>query len=84
MRYYPNEIIRDSDAYRHRHYRAHWQPIWAVLGLVMCLLLIVFGGWNAVYDLCSSQSNVLRDEVIVDLVFTYVGACLKLLRTDLR
>ena len=73
MQCWAQDIERDSESYRSRHYRAHWQPLWAIIGLVLCVLLIIFGGWNAVYDLCSGSRLVPARDSIVDLVFIYIG-----------
>ena len=77
MKSWSQFIERDSEAYRQRHYRAHWQPIWAIIGLVLCLLLVIFGGWNAVFELCSGSHQVPARDSIVDLIFIYMGvSCL--------
>ncbi|KAL8825691.1 MAG: hypothetical protein Q9170_007698 [Blastenia crenularia] len=66
-------IDRDSNSYRLKHYRAHWQPVWAILGLVLCTLLMLFSGWSAIYDLCAKSSGVNKSDAIVDLVAAYLG-----------
>ena len=73
MRLFPNTIDRNRPDYRERHYRAHWQPIWAIIGLVLCTLLIVSLGWGAVYDLCATTPGVTKQDSIVDLIAAYLG-----------
>ena len=73
MKYYPNSINREEPVYKERHYRAHWQPLWASIGLTLCILLIIFSGWNAVFDLCNRSVHVPTRDSVVDLVFTYLG-----------
>ncbi|KAL9015625.1 MAG: hypothetical protein Q9185_006982 [Variospora sp. 1 TL-2023] len=73
-KYYKRTTInRDAEEYRDRHYRAHWQPLWAILGLVLCTLLMVFSGWSAIYNLCAESPGVDRGDAIVDLVASYLG-----------
>ncbi|KAL8648294.1 MAG: hypothetical protein Q9210_005069 [Variospora velana] len=73
-KYYKRTTInRDDEVYRDRHYRAHWQPTWAILGLVLCTLLMVFSGWTAIYHLCAESPGVETGDAIVDLVASYVG-----------
>ncbi|KAI4288384.1 MAG: hypothetical protein L6R35_002346 [Caloplaca aegaea] len=73
-KYYKRTTInRDAEEYRDRHYRAHWQPLWAILGLVLCTLLMVFSGWSAIYKLCAESPGVDRGDAIVDLVASYLG-----------
>ncbi|KAL8686801.1 MAG: hypothetical protein Q9218_006857 [Villophora microphyllina] len=55
------------------HYRAHWQPLWAILGLTLCTLLMVFSGWAAIYDLCAKSPGVDWRDSVVDLVASYLG-----------
>lgn len=69
---------RDGADYKKRHYRAHWQPAWAILGLVLCTLLMLFSGWAAIYDLCAKSPGVDRGDAIVDLVAAYLGVSLSL------
>ena len=73
MKYFPNTINRESEAYISRHYRAHWQPLWAYLGLVLCSLLVITSGWGAVYDLCAKTNGVTKEDSIVDLTIAYLG-----------
>ena len=73
MKLFSNTIDRNASSYTARHYRAHWQPIWAVFGLVACTLLLVLQGWNAVYDLAAHSKGVSREDSIVDLVAAYLG-----------
>ena len=73
MKLFPNTIDRDTDDYQAEHYRAHWQPLWAIIGLVLCTLLIISSGWAAVYDLCVQSRGVTREDSIVDLATAYVG-----------
>ncbi|KAL8838574.1 MAG: hypothetical protein Q9176_004971 [Flavoplaca citrina] len=73
IKFYKNTLNRDSDYYRQKHYRAHWQPLWAILGLVLCSLLMIFSGWAAIYDLAAKSKNVPRADSIVDLIATYLG-----------
>lgn len=69
-------IDRDTDEYRNKHYRAHWQPLWAILGLVLCTLIMLFSGWTAIYDLCAKSPGVDRRDALVDLVAAYIGPLL--------
>ncbi|KAL8704701.1 MAG: hypothetical protein Q9201_002163 [Fulgogasparrea decipioides] len=71
--YYRRTIDRDSEAYRKKHYRAHWQPLWAILGLTLCTLLMFFSGWAAIYDLCAKSPGVDQGDSIVDLLASYLG-----------
>lgn len=73
MKFFPNTISRGSEDYPKIHYRAHWQPLWAVLGLVLCILLVITQGWAAVYDLCAKSKGVSKEDSIVDLVAAYLG-----------
>ena len=73
MKLFPNTIRRDSDEYCRVHYRAHWQPFWAILGLVLCTLLVVTQGWTAIYDLCAKSEGVSKEDSIVDLIAAYIG-----------
>ena len=67
MREHAGDI--DTESY----YRAHWQPLWAILGLVLCVLLVIVGPWNAIYDLVSGPEGVPARDLVVDLVFSYIG-----------
>ena len=73
MKLFPNTIRRDSEEYCRVHYRAHWQPFWAILGLVLCTLLVVLQGWTAIYDLCAKSKGVSKEDAIVDLIAAYIG-----------
>ncbi|KAL8896053.1 MAG: hypothetical protein Q9192_003295, partial [Flavoplaca navasiana] len=73
IQFYKKTLNRDSDFYRQKHYRAHWQPLWAILGLVLCSLLIIFSGRAAIYDLAAKSKNVPRADSIVDLIAAYLG-----------
>lgn len=73
MAVYDKIINRDGSAYKQKHYRAHWQPLWAFLGLLLCSLLMIFGGWAAIYDLAVDSPGVDRKDAIVDLVAAYLG-----------
>ena len=73
MTAYKEIIYRDGKVYREKHYRAHWQPLWAYLGLLMCSLLMISGGWAAIYDLVVGSPGVDRRDSIVDLVAAYLG-----------
>lgn len=72
---------RDSEAYRRKHYRGHWQPAWAILGLISCILIVVFSGWPAIY-LLKERSNLSpmtnadlksNTKLAADLVGAYLG-----------
>lgn len=67
---------RDSPFYRVRHYRAHWQPLWAILGFILCTLLMLFSGWSAIYNLCAKSAGVDWGDSVVDLVASYLGVSL--------
>ena len=73
MKLFPGTINRDSATYKSKHYRAHWQPLWAYLGLVLCVLLVVSSGWGAIYDLCARSKGVTKEDSIVDLAIAYLG-----------
>ena len=73
MKLYPNTIDRNRSDYRDRHYRAHWQPMWAVIGLSLCIALLLSLGWGAVYDICADTQGVTREDSIVDLASAYLG-----------
>ncbi|KAL8796526.1 MAG: hypothetical protein Q9195_001200 [Heterodermia aff. obscurata] len=64
---------RDGKMYKQNHYRAHWQPFWAYLGLLLCSLLMIFSGWAAIYDLVAKPEGVGQEDAIVDLVAAYLG-----------
>ena len=81
MKLFPNTIDRDSPTYARTHYRAHWQPLWAIMGLVLCPLLVITQGWAAVYDLCAHSKEVSKEDSIVDLVFAYLGVSSRSLST---
>lgn len=66
-------IDRDSHSYRRDHYRGSWQPLWAIIGLVSCTLLMLFSGWPAIYNLCAKSEQVPISDSIVDLVADYLG-----------
>ena len=73
MKLFPNTIDRNGDVYPRSHYRAHWQPLWATLGLVLCTLLAVTRGWTSIYDLCVASPGVSKEDSIVDLIADYLG-----------
>ncbi|KAK0508794.1 hypothetical protein JMJ35_009070 [Cladonia borealis] len=72
MKLFPNTINRDNGPYRDKHYRATWQPLWAYLGLVLCVLLVISSGWGAVYDLCAKTKGVTKEDSLVDLTASYL------------
>ncbi|KAL8627765.1 hypothetical protein Q9189_006534 [Teloschistes chrysophthalmus] len=76
IKFYKRTIDRDSPFYRLRHYRAHWQPLWAILGFTLCTLLMLFSGWSAIYDLCVKSAAVDWRDSVVDLVASYLGPIL--------
>lgn len=76
IKFYKRTIDRDSPFYRLRHYRAHWQPLWAILGFTLCTLLMLFSGWSAIYDLCVKSAAVDWRDSVVDLVASYLGVSL--------
>ena len=73
MESWPQDIERDSPVYRSTRYRASWQPLWAIVGIILCLLLLIFAGWNAVYELCRQSPRVPTSDSMVDLIFIYIG-----------
>ncbi|KAL8939526.1 MAG: hypothetical protein Q9216_003312 [Gyalolechia sp. 2 TL-2023] len=73
IKFHQRSIDRDSDKYRETHYRAHWQPLWAILGLTLCSLLMLFSGWAAIYDLCAGSRDVDWRDAVVDLAAAYLG-----------
>jgi hypothetical protein len=56
-------IIRDSAPYKAKHYRAHWQPFCAWVGLVGCIAIIIFSGWPAIHVLRTWDSLTERDKL---------------------
>ena len=70
---YPNDIDRNSQGYQKKHYRAHWQPVWAYLGVTLCSMLLAFGGWSAIFNLCDRGGQVSVRDSVIDLTFTYTG-----------
>ena len=73
MKFFPNTIDRNRSYYKAKYYRAHWQPLWALIGLVSCTILMLFFGWNAIYDLCAKSKGVSKEDSIVDLITAYLG-----------
>ena len=73
MKFFPNTIDRNRSYYKDKHYRAHWQPLWALIGLVSCTVFMLSFGLNAIYDLCARSKGVSKEDSIVDLVAAYVG-----------
>ncbi|KAL9608804.1 MAG: hypothetical protein Q9167_006377 [Letrouitia subvulpina] len=73
MNFFKDIINRDSDLYKQNHYRGHWQPLWAILGLVLCSLLMIFSGWSPIFDLVRGSKDVKREDSIVDLIASYLG-----------
>ena len=73
MRTFPNIIDRNEPCYKDKHYRAHWQPMWAIVGLVLCTTLMLSSGWSAIYDLCAKTKGVTKEDSIVDLATAYLG-----------
>ena len=78
MKLFPNTINREKEGYSPPHYRAHWQPLWAIIGLVLCTLVMITQGWSAVYDLCAKSPGVSKEDSIVDLIAAYLGVSLSL------
>lgn len=72
-------IWRDSPTYRGKHYRGHWQPLCAILGLVACIAIIIFSGWPAIYLLRARDSLSTKDKLKskgdlgADVVGAYAG-----------
>ena len=73
MKLFPMTINRNDDHYRKVHYRARWQPLWAILGLVLCVSLVVTQGWTGIYDLCAASPGVSKEDSVVDIVAAYLG-----------
>ncbi|MCJ1283638.1 Cationic amino acid transporter 2 [Xylographa opegraphella] len=69
---------RDDDLYRQQHYRAHWQPLCAIFGLVACVLIVLFSGWPAIYLLRVGAPSTVKPTsyLIADVVGAYVGPVL--------
>lgn len=79
MRKYERLINRDGEYYMKHHYRAHWQPMWAIIGLVGCTLLMIFSGWSAVYELSKVRKVDGKEMRVVakgDSAFAIVAAYL--------
>ena len=70
-------LDRDGPYYTRLHYRAHWQPVFAIIGLVTCTLLMIFSGWAAIYALCINSEVVIRADAISDLVAVYLGVSIQ-------
>lgn len=77
-----NVYSRDRDPYMSKHYRAHWQPTWAYVGLIGCILIVLFSGWPAIYIL-HSRHNLVADkdlktnvQLAGDLIGAYAGPLL--------
>ena len=70
---FPNTINRENDSYPVKYYRAHWQPLWAIIGLTSCTSMVITLGWSAVYDLCAGTAGVTTHDSIVDLINAYLG-----------
>ena len=77
LKYFPHTINRGVDALYNPYYRAHWQPLWAIIGLVLCTLLVLTLGWTAIYDLCSGNEAIPRGNSIADLAISYAGVRVK-------
>ena len=73
MKLFQHYINRNNPNYKEKHYRAHWQPLWAIIGFALCSLLILFSGWAAVYDLWAKSEGVSKVGSIVDLIAAYLG-----------
>lgn len=73
---------RDSESYRKQFYRAHWQPLWAILGLVGCSLIMIFTPWAALYIMSNRRNladgaNLKPNHLLAwDLVGAYSGPVL--------
>jgi len=67
---------RDSDEYNTKYYRAHWQPVCAITGLVGCTLIVLFSGWPAIYLLKqrNTMSNASNLKDTLDLIGDVIGA----------
>ncbi|CAF9940438.1 MAG: Cationic amino acid transporter 2 [Alectoria fallacina] len=76
MKLFPNTIDRNKSYYKEIHYRAHWQPLWAIIGLVICTFLMLSFGWAAIYDLCARTKGVTKEGSVVDLATAYLGPAL--------
>ncbi|CAD6592054.1 MAG: Cationic amino acid transporter 2 [Alectoria sarmentosa] len=76
MKLFPNTIDRNKSYYKEKHYRAHWQPLWAIVGLVTCTILMLSFGWAAIYDLCARTKGVTKEDSVVDLATAYLGPAL--------
>jgi hypothetical protein len=80
MRRYERLTNRDGEYYMRHTYRTHWQPMWAIVGVVSCTLLMTFSGWSAIYDLCKVRMIDGKEVSVVDkgdsgfaLVAAYLG-----------
>ncbi|KAF2803245.1 uncharacterized protein BDZ99DRAFT_453470 [Mytilinidion resinicola] len=70
---------RDRPPYTTKHYRAHWQPWWAYVGLIGSCLIVFFSGWPAIYIL-NSRHHLTADkqlktnvQLAADLIGAYAG-----------
>ncbi|KAI9800303.1 MAG: Cationic amino acid transporter 2 [Piccolia ochrophora] len=75
-----NEVFsRDDPTYKKKHYRAHWQPLWAIFGLFACTMIIIFSGWPAIYLLCEKGNldpriRLKHDKLLAaDIIGAYSG-----------
>ena len=70
---------RDHPLYAKRYYRAHWQPVWAWIGLVGVSLIILFSGWPAIYIMVARRTlatdTLLKSNALLaaDLIGAYSG-----------
>ncbi|KAI9771279.1 MAG: Cationic amino acid transporter 2 [Geoglossum simile] len=72
-------LSRDSDEYKENHYRAHWQPLFAIFGLIACTLIVAFSGWPAIYLLSEKRklasASQLKSNImlVADVIGAYSG-----------
>jgi hypothetical protein len=54
---------RDDDGYMNKYYRAHGQPSWAIFGLFSCIIVVIFGGWPAIYLLSAGEAFLTQNQL---------------------
>ena len=54
---------RDGEKYMNKYYRAHWQPYWAIFGLVGCTIIVIFCGWPSVYLLSAGEAFLTQNQL---------------------
>jgi amino acid transporter len=58
-----DRMSRDRLPYTDLYYRGHWQPLCAYVGLVGCILLVLFSGWVPIYILAARGKHGGYDDL---------------------